>query len=79
MLEHVAAWFAILGAKTRKVRDWATPESALPLRGELRELETLRMRLQAVPGVLVHGDVGTGGNVFVDDHGFSIIDWETAA
>ena len=55
------------------------PESALPLRGELRELETLRMRLQAVPGVLVHGDVGTGGNVFVDDHGFSIIDWETAA
>jgi thiamine kinase-like enzyme len=79
MLERVTAWFATLGAETRNVRDWANSESALPLRGELRELETLRMRLQAVPGVLVHGDVGTGGNVFVDDDGFSIIDWETAA
>jgi thiamine kinase-like enzyme len=78
-LERVAAWFATLGAETRNVRDWANAESALPLRGELRELETLRTRLQAVPGVLVHGDAGTGGNVLVDDDGFSIIDWETAA
>jgi len=79
MLERVAAWFATLGAETRNVRDWANAESALPLRGEHRELEILRIRLQAVPGVLVHGDVGTGGNVLVDDDGFSVIDWETAA
>ena len=79
MLERVAAWFATPWSRDTERTRLGNSESALPLRGELRELETLRMRLQAVPGVLVHGDVGTGGNVFVDDDGFSIIDWETAA
>jgi hypothetical protein len=31
-----------------------------------------------VPGVLVHGDVGTGVNVLLDGCRVSVIDWETA-
>jgi hypothetical protein len=34
--------------------------------------------LSDVPGVLVHGDVGTGLNVLADGVSFEIIDWETS-
>lgn len=78
-LENVAAWFTRLGTVTQTARRWSDGASALPLRGEHRRLEVLRNTLQGVPGVLVHGDVGTGGNVLLNGGAFSIIDWETAA
>jgi hypothetical protein len=77
-LECLAAWFTRLAAVTRAPRDWASTESALPLRGAYRELEVLRTQLRAVPGVLVHGDVGTGVNLLVKQNTFCVIDWETA-
>jgi hypothetical protein len=78
-LELLAAWFTHLAVTTRTARDWATSDSALPLRGEHRRLGAIRAALvTSVPGVLVHGDVGTGVNVLLDGCNFSIIDWETA-
>jgi hypothetical protein len=78
-LERLAGWFTQLAVTTRNARDWATPASALPLRGEHSRLGALRAALgTSVSGVLVHGDVGTGVNVLLDGCRFSIIDWETA-
>jgi aminoglycoside phosphotransferase (APT) family kinase protein len=52
---------------------------ALPLRGSHRSLEAVRAGLQGVPGVLVHGDVGSGLNILVDGPDYAVIDWETSA
>jgi hypothetical protein len=79
LLEDLATWFTRLAALTRTTRSWTDGVSALPLRGEHRRLQPLREALRAVPGVLVHGDVGTAGNVLLAHNAFSIIDWETAA
>jgi hypothetical protein len=79
VLERLAAWFTRLAITTRTSRVWATSESALSLRGEHSRLGAIRAALaSSVPGVLVHGDVGTGVNVLLDGCSFSIIDWETA-
>lgn len=78
VLEDLASWFTELGAATRTVRTWSG-EDGLALRGEHRGLSAVRAALSDVPGVLVHGDVGTGLNVLVDRRSFNVIDWETAA
>lgn len=78
-LAGLATWFTRLAAATRTVRTWADSASVLPLRGDYGKLQVIRESLRGVPGVLVHGDVGTGGNVLVDRDQFSIIDWETTA
>lgn len=77
-LERLAGWFTQLAVTTRTRRDWSTFKSALPLRGEHSRLGVIRTSLRTVPGVLVHGDVGTGINVLLDGSALGIIDWETA-
>lgn len=78
-LEKLAEWFGQLGNATRTARNWREAASGLPLRGEHQGLTGLRRVLSDVPGVLVHGDVGTGFNILVDRDLFHIIDWETSA
>jgi hypothetical protein len=79
LLDDLAGWFADLGVATRTAPGtWDARESTLPLRGENLRLARWRLELGGVPGVLVHGDVGTGGNVLVEHGAVGIIDWETA-
>jgi hypothetical protein len=79
VLEDLARWFTGLGVATRTDDNgWDARDSTLPLRGEYQQLAALRRDLAGVPGVLVHGDVGTGGNVLIGPAGFGVIDWETA-
>jgi hypothetical protein len=79
LLDDLVRWFADLGVATRTAPgNWDARESSLPLRGEHLRIAGWRQELAGVPGVLVHGDVGTGGNVLVDHGAVGIIDWETA-
>lgn len=77
-LGDLAAWFTALAVSTRRPGSVSRSPAALALRGEYEQLAGLCATLGDVPGVLIHGDVGTGGNVLIADQGFSIIDWETA-
>ncbi|MGI3782248.1 MAG: hypothetical protein ACRYG2_15915 [Janthinobacterium lividum] len=80
VLQDLTEWFTRLGELTRTSDGaWDARSSDLPLRAEHTRLAELRPCLEGVPGVLVHGDVGTGGNVLVSPSGFGIIDWETAS
>lgn len=79
LLEELAEWSTALAVSTRTDgTEWEASGSTLPLRGEHERFSTWRRELTGVPGVLVHGDVGTGGNVLVDGRTFGVIDWETA-
>jgi hypothetical protein len=79
LLDDLAGWFADLGVATRTApAHWDARDSDLPLRGEHLRLTGWRRDLAGVPGVLVHGDVGTGGNVLVEHGMVGVIDWETA-
>jgi aminoglycoside phosphotransferase (APT) family kinase protein len=79
VLEEVASWLTALAEQTRTSgTSWDARTSALPLRGEHGRSAELRSELAGVPAVLVHGDVGTGGNVLVGHQGLGVIDWETA-
>jgi hypothetical protein len=79
VLQDLAEWFTRLGEVTRTAgTTWDARRSTLALRAEHSGLADQRQHLGGVPGVLVHGDVGTGSNVLVGAAGLAIIDWETA-
>lgn len=77
-LEQITKWFTCLAVATRTPRTSTAAANALPIRGEHRRLLDLRAAMEGVPGVLVHGDVGTGFNILLDRASFTVIDWETA-
>jgi hypothetical protein len=60
---------------TRGARGHAEPGL---LRGAHREAASLLPAGGAVPGVLVHGDLGAGHNVVVAAGRVGVLDWETA-
>jgi hypothetical protein len=82
LLGRLAEWLGDIALATAHPVDWlanGAREDVLPLRGPARDLLPLLARLDGVPAVLVHGDLGAGLNVVVDETGRpGVLDWETA-
>lgn len=81
LLSGIAEWLAQLGAATRCMHDWRTTahgDESVALRGQSCGLAELLSELDGAPAVLSHGDLATGGNVFVDRDRFMVVDWETS-
>lgn len=80
VLDEVAAWLGTLAASHRTARSWGVePAPGAVLLGEHAALAPAFGRLDGVPGVPVHGDLGAAFNLLVDDDGsWGVLDWETA-